>query len=221
MASPPPGSGYLSLPTITPAPGVLALHAWWGLTPAVKEICDRLADQGFVVLAPDLNLGRTTDDGDEARRWLQEADMNVAASLVQSSLVALRQLPATDGTPSGLVGLGMGASWALWLAARFPASVGATVVFYGSQDIDMSPAQSAFQGHFAERDDLVSEDDKTLLEADLRLLGKDVDFHHYPGTIHGFAEADRSTYQPAAADVAWQRTIDFLRRWLPAESSSA
>jgi carboxymethylenebutenolidase len=223
VATLPSGSGYLSLPAVTPAPGVLALHAWWGLTPGVKEICDRLADHGFVVLAPDLNGGRVTDDNGEARQWLIQADMNVAASLVQSSLVALRQLPATLDAPGGLVGLGMGASWALWLAARFPSSVRATAVFYGSQDIDMSAAECAFLGHFAERDDLVSDDDKTLLEADLRLLGKEVEFHHYPGTRHGFAEADRDVFHPAAAERAWLRTLAFLRERLdrrPADRSS-
>ena len=47
--------GYLALPAAGTGPGVLVLHAWWGLTPIFTEICDRLANEGFVVFAPDLH----------------------------------------------------------------------------------------------------------------------------------------------------------------------
>ena len=78
----------------------------------------------------------------------------------------------------------------------------------------MAPATSAFLGHFAEKDDFVDDDELTLLEADLRLLDKDVEFHTYPGTTHWFFEADRPTHDPAAAELAWDRTLAFLHRHL-------
>jgi carboxymethylenebutenolidase len=85
------------------------------------------------------------------------------------------------------------------------------VVFYGSQNIDMTPATSAFLGHFAEDDPYIDEDERTLLEADLHVLDKDVRFHRYPGTGHWFFESDRPAYDEAAADLAWKRTLEFLR----------
>lgn len=209
------GSGYLVLPEgQSSGPGVLVLHAWWGLTPFFKRVCDRLADEGFVALAPDLFQGRVTDDPDKAKDMLAETDMDATLHLVRSSLYTLRSLPATPDGPVGVLGFSMGASWALWLASRVPDVVGATVVFYGSQNIDMAPAEGAFLGHFAETDELIDDDELTLLEADLRLLDKDVNFHRYPGTSHWFFEDDQPAYDDAAAKLAWDRTVAFLHQHL-------
>jgi carboxymethylenebutenolidase len=215
MAQNPQTSGYLVLPDgFASGPGVLVLHSWWGLTPFVRGVCDRLADEGFVALAPDLMDGRTVDDPDEAKAVLAETDMDVVSALVRSSLFTLRSLPATPNAPVGVLGFSMGASWALYLASRVPELVGATVVFYGSQTTDMAAAHSAFLGHFAETDELITEDELTLMEADLRLLDKDVTFHRYPGTGHWFFESDRPAYDAAAAELAWDRTIPFLHQHL-------
>lgn len=211
MSSRSAGSGYVVVPDGGSGPGVLVLHAWWGLTPFFKGVCDRLADAGFVALAPDLYGGHTSDDPDEAKALLAEADMDATLRLVRSSVYALRGMPATPDAPVGVLGFSMGASWALWLASRVPDLVGATVVFYGSQNIDMAPARSPFLGHFAETDAFVDDDELTLLEADLRLLDKDVTFHRYPGAGHWFFESDRPAFDEAAAELAWDRTIDFLR----------
>jgi carboxymethylenebutenolidase len=215
MASRSAGSGYLISPKSGEGPGVVVLHSWWGLTPFFKDVCNRLAAEGFVALAPDLFGGRTTDDPDDARKMLADADMEATVRLVRASTFELHRRSETPDAPVGVVGFSMGASWALWLASRVPEMIGATVVFYGSQSVDMAPATSPFLGHFAESDDFVNEDELTLLEADLRLLDKKVEFHRYPGTHHWFFEADRPAYDAVAAELAWQRTIAFLREHLP------
>jgi carboxymethylenebutenolidase len=214
MASDCAGTAYLTLPEGGEGPGVLVLHAWWGLTPFFKQICDRLADEGFVALAPDLYGGATTDDVAEAEAMLHAADMDAMLDLVRSSALTLRAMPATPDAPIGTVGFSMGASWALWLASRVPEAVGATVAFYGTQNVDMTPATSAFLGHFAEVDPYVDGDERTLLEADLHVLDKDVTFHDYPGTGHWFFEAGNAAYDAAAAELAWERTLAFLHRRL-------
>jgi carboxymethylenebutenolidase len=168
---------------------VLVLHAWWGLTPFFKEVCDRLAEAGFVALAPDLNAGRTAEDPAEAEAMLAEADMDATLDLVRSSLITLRGAARHPRCPGGHRRVLHGRSWALWLASRTPELVAATVAFYGTQSVDMAPAISAFLGHFAEDDPYVDDDELTLLEADLHVLDKDVTFHHYPGTGHWFFEA--------------------------------
>lgn len=207
MVAPDSGSG----------PGVLVLHAWWGLTPFFHTVAERLADAGFVALAPDLHGdGRTAETPDEAEALLRSTDPNRTAGLVAASVSALQAMPATAGARIGVLGYSMGASWALWAATRFPDHVAAAVAFYGTQDIDFSPARAAFQGHFAEIDEFESDDDVNYLEAQLRLAGHPVvDFHRYPGTGHWFVEEDRpAAYVPGAADLAWGRTVDFLHAHL-------
>jgi carboxymethylenebutenolidase len=209
------GTGYLALPDSPEGPGILVLHAWWGLTHHIRGVCDRLAAAGYVALAPDLFAGRTASEAADAEQQLAAADANELAHLTRSSLHTLRQIPATSGATVGLLGFSMGASMALWLAARVPDQVAATTVFYGGQDIDMVDARSAFLGHYAEHDPYVDEDGLVLLESELHLDGLDVEFHRYPGTHHWFAEPDRPEHDEAAATLAWDRTLAFFRHHLP------
>src|SRR5260370_33576856 len=58
--------GYLATPDAAAAPGVVVLHEWWGLTEPIRQACDRLAEAGFVALAPDLYRGKTTAKGEAA-----------------------------------------------------------------------------------------------------------------------------------------------------------
>ena len=208
------GTGYLALPDGGEGPGVLLLHSWWGLTASTRDVCDRLAAEGFVALAPDLFAGALPGSVEDAEALLHDADANELAHLVRSSLQTLRDLPATEDGPVGIVGFSMGASLGLWLSARVPAQVGATVAFYGGQDIDFAGASSAYLGHYAEKDPYVDEDGLVLLEADLHLLGLDTTFHRYPGTAHWFFEADRPEHDPEAAALAWDRTVAFLHEHL-------
>ena len=204
------GSGYLIAPDDGEGRGVLVLGSWGGLDDGLRGICDRLADRGFVALAPDLvGEGRTTDDPDQARAWLEQRDMDVVADLVQSSATLLRTTAVTPDAPIGVVGLQMGASWALWLASRRTELVGAVSFFYGTQDVERLDLDCAVQGHFAEFDDLVPEDDKVLLSAALHLECAVVECFDYPGTSSGFAEPGPN-YDAAAATLAWERTEAFL-----------
>ena len=216
------GTAYVVTPPGGEGPGVLVLHAWWGLTPFFKGVADRLADAGFVALAPDLFAGETASTPDEAEALQAASSANETAALVMSSAGALQGLPATRGPGIGVVGFSMGGSWALWAATRMPEIVGAVVTFYGATDLDPEPGRAAVQAHFAELDELVSDDEKVTLEAELRLLGREVEVHHYTGTGHWFFEEDHvAAHDPIAAELAWERTIDFLHRHLdPSEGDT-
>ncbi len=197
------GSAFLIDPPDGPGPGVLVLHSWRGLNDWTREFCRRLASEGFTVLAPDLLNGASGQDA------LAERDPDELAGLVFSSAHALRANSADAARPIAVVGLSMGGSLALWLSARLPTSVDRVVAFYGSQAIDFDQATARYQGHFAENDDHVSEEDRVTTEAFIRLGGRDTEFHLYPGTQHWFFE-DGDTFDPEAAQLAWDRMLAFL-----------
>ena len=106
----------------------------------------------------------------------------------------------------------MGASWALWAATRQPESFSKVVAYYGSQTIDFSDLTARVLGHFPSNDSLLSPDEVVELEAGLFERGHEPEIWHYEGVAHWFAEADVAEfYDEAAAELAWERTLEFLR----------
>ncbi len=204
------GEAFLVDPEGGPGPGVLVLHSWWGLTPWVRDFCRRLADSGFTALAPDLLDGVQPMTEAEGEAVLAGLDPDELSGLVMSSAHTLRAASADGEQPIAVVGFSMGASLALWLSARLTREVGSVVVFYGAQSIDFDDATAVYQGHFADDDHMVSEEDRVVTESFIRLGGRTTDFHLYPGTNHWFFE-EGDNFDPDAAELAWTRTETFLR----------
>jgi len=210
VSVPSPGTGYFIAPAASPGPALLLLHSWWGLTQGAKLTCDELADLGYTVLAPDLNDGEVPSDVEEARRMLAESDVNVLASLIQSSLGVLRRAARDPEQPAGVIGYGSGASWALWLSARSPDSVDRIVTFCGSQNIGLDASNSRYLCHFAEHNPLVT--DLDMAELGLALTSAQLDFRmeHHEGTTGGFADRGDPAFDGSAEAVAWRQSIEFL-----------
>ena len=133
-------------------------------------------------------------------------------SIVVASVDQLRVNANLSNGKLGIIGFSMGADWSLNLSTLRPNDIGAVVVFYGAYPIDFKPAQAAFQGHFAEHDDYVPLDNVRQTEAAMKSVGLSTDFHIYPDTGHWFFEDNQSdAYNAAAAQLAWERTLKFLR----------
>src|SRR5688572_25820619 len=128
------GHGYLAVPTAGSGPGVLVLHAWWGLTPFFTGLCDRLAKEGFVALAPDLHNGQTAATVAEAEALMQQRDSERTEAIAAAAVDQLRGHPAVTGQAIGTIGFSMGAAWAVALASIRPDAVAAVVDFYGTAE---------------------------------------------------------------------------------------
>lgn len=200
-------NAYLASPA-GGGPGVLLLHSWWGLKPAFKEMCDHLAGQGFVALAPDLRDGQIAQSIEEANSLMEKSDGDLIGQIVFTAKDHLREL--TQGR-IGVIGFSMGAAWALILASSVPEQVGATVVFYGNEDVDVSKITSKVMGHFSDNDEWEPNEWVDKKFGEMKTAGVDHTLHIYPGVAHWFMESDRPEYDPASAQLAWSRTIEFLR----------
>jgi carboxymethylenebutenolidase len=194
-------------------PAVLVLHAWWGLTPFFQRVCDRLAANGFVALAPDLYSGRTAGTIDEAKALLDQRDFGGMQAAAIAATRLLREHPLNARGPIGVIGFSMGAAWAALLASQLaPEAIRAVVLFYGGgEGSDFSQCTADVIGHFAPGDEWEPDEGVRQTEADLRAAGREVTFYTYPGAGHWFVEEDKPEhYNRAAAELAWERTLQFL-----------
>jgi carboxymethylenebutenolidase len=211
-----PPEPYLVMPRSGKGSGVLVIHAWWGLNDFFRSVCDRLAREGFVAMAPDLFEGQVTTSIKRAEELRDQPRREPTYRTLLRGIEDLRGRPETKGSSIGVIGFSMGGHWALWLAANRPElRIRALTTFYGARSGDYSKSHAAFQGHFAEDDPWVSDTARRKLQQALEAAGREADFHVYPGTHHWFFEADREdAYDPRAAKLAWERTLAFLQAHL-------
>ena len=200
---------------------MLVLHAWWGLTEPFRHICDRLAEAGFVALAPDLYQGKTTTTSEEAEAWadalLQEKE-RVLGDLAGAVQVLHQHVatPAAGGRGKlAVVGFSLGGAYALDLSVKEAEEVAAVVTFYCAYTgLDYSRAKVAYLCHFAEHDPFDPPKAFVETEQEIKAAGRPVTSYTYAGTTHWFFEENRPEYDAQAARLAWVRTIAFLHERL-------
>jgi carboxymethylenebutenolidase len=206
---------YLAQPKSSNGKGVLVIHAWWGLNPFFKGLCDRLAGEGFLALAPDLYHSKTASTIEEAKKLRSKMKQEIVAREITQAADQLHKLCCSSGQGLGVIGFSLGGYWGLWLAEQKSNLVTATVVFYGTRNGDYSTCQSAFQFHLAEIDEYVATSGVRKLQKNLTAADKVAAFYTYPGTSHWFFESDRAdAYQPEAAHLAWNRSVEFLKLYI-------
>jgi carboxymethylenebutenolidase len=199
---------YVAEPQDQPRGRVLVVHDAFGLLSHVRFLCEELASKGFVALAPDLFGGTSTRSGADASRLLEQLSPSRAQRVLESALRGFNTLGHTLG-PDGAVGFSVGAEFAFGLAARNEIQV--MVSYYGMpsenrRDQLVIPLMT----HWAEHDGW---DDDALPQqfvAELTRRNVDITSYVYPGTRHGFANADIDVFDLDAAEQAWNRTVDFL-----------
>lgn len=206
--------GYLALPTSGAGPGVLVLHAWWGLNDTIKAFCNRLAESGFVAFAPDLYHGQIAETIPEAEALGGELDANHLQAKAEIAAAAkyLQERAGQDQRGVAVIGFSLGAYYALDLSAAAPELIRSVVLYYGTGSDDFSSSQAAYLGHFAENDQYEPLSGVEDLEETLKRAGRPVTFYRYSGAGHWFCEPDRpQAYDQAAENLAWDRTLKFLK----------
>ena len=214
--------GYLARPKSGAGPGVIVIQEWWGLVPQIKGVCDRLAAEGFVALAPDLFHGDIAEHTEMAKagRLMEELPPERAARDMSAAVDHLLDVDGVTGTAVGVVGFCMGGMLSLLLAVNEGDRIAAAVPFYGAPLGDAAPDWSGLtapvRGHFAGNDDFFPAEAILELESSLRSLGKDVTFTMHPGTGHAFTNEHNpfGTHDPDASARAWGECLEFLHAQL-------
>ena len=207
---------HVAGPTAPGTPGVLLVNARWGLNDDLRAYADRLATDGFVVLAPDLYGGTVVDTVDEAERMSGSLDEAASDAIALAALDSLTGRLG-PGARVATMGFSLGVPWAIWAPAERPGAVRGSVVYYGTVGGPvLARSDVPVLGHFAADDPYEPEESVTAFETALRDAGRDVTIHRYPGTGHWFAEPSRDAYRADAAELAHARTLAFLRARLGA-----
>lgn len=201
-----------------PAPGVVVVQEWWGVTPLFIEIADRYAQNGFRALVPDLFRGRRAAKGDEGTHLMEGLDFQDAFSQdVRGALQYLKQ----SGTKTGVTGYCMGGALTL-LAAMHLKEPDAAVVFYGLPPPDAGDPGSIkipIMLHFSERDEFVKSQAVHTVEQRMKAGNVPYQLYWYDAR-HGFCNPNQpgnaglGNYNEAACIQAWSRTLNFFKREL-------
>ena len=197
-------------------PAIVVIQEWWGLVPQIERFVDRLANEGFLAIAPDLFHGRTTESPDEAQRLKMELDAERAEREIASAGEFLLTRPECTSKTYGLIGFCMGGGLAQFTGAR-ESKVAATVSFYGGfkqAPIDWNQLSGPILLIYGEDDQGVPPEQGKVIEQKLKQLGKQVELKIYPGAGHAFLNETGRNYKREAAEDGWRRSVELFRRYV-------
>jgi carboxymethylenebutenolidase len=219
--------GYLVRPvsadtrnaTVTKLPGVIVVHENRGLNPHIEDIARRFALANFMAFAPDglTSLGGFPGDDYKGGLLFQQIDKAKMAEDMLASAQWLKARPDCTGKV-GATGFCYGGGIANKLAVSMGADLSAAVPFYGAVPAtgDIPKIKCGVLVHNGELDKGGAASwpgyDQALTAANVTHEG-----YIYPNAVHGFnCDATPERYNKAAADLAWQRTIDWFNKYLRA-----
>jgi carboxymethylenebutenolidase len=217
-------NGYLAEPEIrgnagAKAPGMVVIQEWWGLNDQIRGVADKLAKAGYRALVPDLYRGKTALDAKEATHLMNGLNFGDAAGQdIRGAVQYLKQ----SSPKVGVTGFCMGGALTVLSAVNVP-EADAGVIWYGYpplEYVDAKKIRAPLLGHWATQDQAFAISGVDALEKKLREANVKFEFHRY-NARHAFAnetadqkKLDMLKYDPKAAELAWQRTMDFLAKQL-------
>jgi len=211
------GSGYFAKPSAEGKyPGVLVIHENRGLNPHTKDTARRMAAEGFAALAVDYlhGLGGTPEDADKARDMIGTLKPEDVKATSSAALAAVKANPASNGK-SGAVGFCWGGGAVNDLAVNDP-GLSAGVAYYGRQadaaDVPKITAPLLLQ--YGGLDERINAGIPAF-EAALKANNKVYEIYVYEGANHAFNnDTNAARYNKDVAELAWSRTVDFLKKYV-------
>lgn len=212
--------GYLVWPKAADGalPGIIMFHEWWGLNDNIRAMADRLAAEGYVVLAPNLYGVPALSTPEDARKTMMAAlsDMPALTDRIRQAYRFLQE--QTQAIRIGTVGWCFGGSMSLLTATLFPQAIDATVLYYGNpamfSEEEIKALQMPVLGLFGGADESIPLDTVQAFEKTLAARSIPVKIKVYEGADHAFANPSGTSYQPQAAADAWNRTVEFFEQYL-------
>ena len=216
--------GHFAYPSdmVEPLPAIIMIHEWWGLNDNVRAMAERLAGEGYIVLAVDLFGAEIASNPEAARQMMLRVVENPqsATANIEQAYAFVNDVAGAPRVAS--LGWCFGGGWSLNTAMLFPKELDAAVIYYG-QVIDdeekLRPINAPILAFFGDADRSISIESVKGFEQSLKRLRMSHEIHVYPGAGHAFANPTGNNYKPEFAEDAWQRTLSFLQLNLAAGES--
>jgi carboxymethylenebutenolidase len=207
---------YFVFPAIMvePLPAIIMIHEWWGLNDNIRAMANRLAAEGYIVLAVDLFDGDVAASAGAARQLMLSVVEN-QESASENIRQAYEFLNTTAAAPRvASLGWCFGGGWSLNAALLLPNELDAAVIYYGDVTDDEDQLRTLnmpILGLFGAADTGIKVASVRAFEDALERLRKPHEIHVYPGAKHAFANPTGNAYEATAAEDAWQKTLVFLQ----------
>jgi carboxymethylenebutenolidase len=205
---------YRADPSGAPKGAVVVIQEIFGVNHHIRGVCDRLADLGYVAIAPAIfdriepgfTCGYSPDEIAVARKFVANPDWPAMLRDTQAAIDAVRSIG-----PVGIIGFCLGGSIA-YAAATKLSGLSAAIGYYGGAIVRFADDQPKVptQLHFGEKDAGIPLSDVEIIKT----KRPDVEVFIYPGAQHGFHCDERASYDKASSDIAWPRSTAFLARHL-------
>ncbi len=212
-------SAYVARPRADKAPAVVAIQEIFGVNQVMRDVCDRLAEAGYLAIAPDLFWRLEPDvditdksqaEWDKAFDLMNRFDVDRGVEDVAATLARIRRDGGCSGK-AGAVGYCLGGRLAFLTATRTDcdASVGYYGVGIENYLAEAERLAHPLMLHIAEEDAFVPKDAQARIVAGLKDHPQ-VTLHSYPGCDHAFARPGGAHYDPRSAELANRRTLEFF-----------
>ena len=206
--------GYRADPATAAKGAVVVIQEIFGVNHHIRAVCDRLADEGYVAIAPaifdrvepNFTSGYSPDEIAVARKFVANPDWEGMLRDTQAAIDAVK-----DAGPVGIIGFCLGGSIA-YIAATKLSGLSAAIGYYGGAVVRFADDKPNVptQLHFGEKDAGIPLTDVETIKA----KRPDVEVYVYPGAQHGFHCDERASYDKTSADIAWPRSLAFLAKHL-------
>lgn len=196
-----------------PHPAIIICHEWWGLNDDMRRIAERFASEGFLALAIDLFEGKSTADAGEAMQLLTQMKTDQAIVTMKEAVGFLKNDPRCNGSVA-ITGFCLGGAMTLAAVCHIE-GIRAAVPFYGlpmAKYLDFSGARAPILGHYAQVDPFIAVDKVSAAVEQAQAAGVSFTCHFYAGGHAFMRKHDPHAYHEESAQLAWDRTIAFLKQ---------
>jgi carboxymethylenebutenolidase len=209
-------AGELAAPTGTDrVPCLVLIQEYWGVNDHIRSLVERMAKEGFLVIAPDLYHGKLAKDATEAGNLMAALDTADAVNDIAGSVAFLKEHARSNGKV-GVLGFCLGGALSFASACHIE-GLGAVVPFYGvppAAKVDYAKVTAPIMAHFAKHDEWATVAKAEEIKQQLEAGGHTMELHVYDAK-HAFVNDTRpEVHDPTQAKLAWDRTVAFFKTHL-------